>query len=122
MNKNLNSKFDLLKKTLLEMSVSESEIEALSPIKNLITDVITENKFPSYAGMVFVELERLTDTQKCRLIDIYHEAYFCTNIDKKNFGPEFVTVTGGILSNRIPVKLEFLLVEDIYDSIIEELT
>lgn len=119
MKKNTISKFEELKDILLEEGVSEKEIQELSCIKDKIVDVLTESDMPHYKGMVFIEVSNLTKTQKYNLIDTMHGAYFDTDVDKKDFAPEFVSVTGSIISDRIPVKLNHLLVEEIYDSLVD---
>ena len=119
MKKNTISKFEELKNILLREGISEEEIHELSYIEDNIIDIFTGSDVAYYNGMVFVEVSGLTESKKYNLIDIIHGAYFDTSVDKKDFGPEFVSVTGSIISDRIPVKLNHLLVEEIYGSLVD---
>lgn len=57
---------------------------------------------------------------KLRLIEAFHDMYFDTDLDTYEFGEEFYEVTQLILTNRIPLELNYLSEwEDTINEILE---
>lgn len=59
----------------------------------------------------------LTDEEKEILIQLFYDLYFNTDKDSEEFGHEFFTLVGTILSGSIPLKLEHLV--DFEEAIID---
>lgn len=74
-----------------------------------------------YEGKLFFEYE-MSHTEKLNMIQLMHESYFNTSQDKSEFAEEFTTLIGAILNNSIPLKLQFLIVEEIYQYIFDILS
>lgn len=70
-----------------------------------------------YPEIKCLEFGYLSDNEKLRLIDTFHECYFDTAQSVETFSVEFQRVVSHILSGDVPVALEFLedFQERIYD-------
>lgn len=64
--------------------------------------------------MLYMEL---TDDQKFDLMGFFHQWYGDTAQDTEQFAMEYYHVTEAINRNEIPYKLDYLLVEEVYDQI-----
>lgn len=59
----------------------------------------------------------LTSEEKEILIQLFYDLYFNTDQDSEEFGHEFFSVVGTILSGSIPLELEYLV--DFEESMID---
>lgn len=68
---------------------------------------------------VEIELISLTESQRFELFNLFFEAYYNTDQDICSFASEFYHVVDKLRKNIIPLHLEKLKVEEIYDKIID---
>ena len=62
----------------------------------------------------------ISDTKKIQLITLYRNSYEDTECDAIDVGKEFYeVVVPEIINSNIPLALEFLLVSDIYDEVVQ---
>lgn len=54
-----------------------------------------------------------------KLINLFYESYYNTDIDTDVFGKEFYYVIGFLTSGIVPLELEFLAVDEILDDVEE---
>lgn len=111
----VSSKYVKLRADLLSEGLKEEDIEKLKPISDNFEKV---KKVNYGTETVFIQCVSLSIEKKYELIDKLDESYFNTAIDKEVFVPEYVTVVSHILSSCIPVKLEHLAIEEIFDEIV----
>lgn len=72
-----------------------------------------------YARKNAIELDKRLKTPDVlyKLIELFYESYYNTDIDTDVFGKEFYYVTGFLTHGVVPLELEYLAVDEILDEI-----
>ena len=66
-----------------------------------------------------LKVKNLSDKQKHSLFDLYYDSYYNTAQDTVTFATEFYNVVDQLRVDFIPLSLEYLETDEIYDEILE---
>lgn len=98
-------------------NLKKEYMDSFEKLYPYMKEIIDEKQSVLYENILFFKMIDLSGNQKLELIDLFISSYFNTAIAKSKFSPEFVTITSAILEGLVPIKLEYLCVEEIYDEI-----
>ena len=103
----------------LLISSGSNDRDTLTKIDDLVTEYFTQQR-EELGGIVMgnrTVYANLTSEEKEILIQLFYDLYFNLDQDSEEFGHEFFSVVGTILSGSIPLELEYLV--DFEESMID---